>query len=195
MEFDSGVGPTCLNSIIQRLRHEGFILLSENMTPVLPSDLNDAIKTVLTKLNGISDLYPHQHQLLQTIIENDNIFYTNSTNSGKTLPTVIFPQIVKHLSHLGYKFPPNPKVLFVTVLNSLKLSLVNNAQALGIECAAVTSDNIQGLLESNVSVLFISPETLKLPSVTKLLLSYRSTFVLKVVDECHLGKLCSKISA
>ena len=158
------------------------------MVPVSSDDLEDAIKSVLTKLNGINDLYAHQYQLLKTIIENDNIFYTNSTNSGKTLPTVIFPQIVKHLNTVGYKFPPNPKLLFVTVLNSLKLSLVNNVQSLGIDCAAVTCDNVQGLLDSNVSVLFISPETLKLPSVTKLLLTYRSNFVLKVVDECHLGR-------
>ena len=158
------------------------------MTQVSSRDLDEAIKVVVTKLNGISNLYSDQHHLLRSIIDNDSIFYTNSTNSGKTLPTVIYPEILKHLNNIGYKFPPNPKLLFVTVLNSLQLSLVNNVRALGIDCAAVTGENVHGLLDSDVTVLFISPETLKLPSVTKLLLSYRSDFVLKVVDECNLGK-------
>ena len=158
------------------------------MTSVSSSDLTDAIQLVLAELNGIPNLYPDQYDLLRTIIDNDSIFYTNSTNSGKTLPTVIFPAIVKNLNNLGYKFPKNPKVLFVTVLNALQLSLISNVQALGIDCAAVTANNAQSLLETDMSVLFISPETLKLPSVTKVLLNHRSAFVLKVVDECHLGE-------
>ena len=165
------------------------------MTQVTSSDLDDAIRVVLARLNGISDLYSDQYHLLRTIVDNDNIFYTNSTNSGKTLPTVIYPEILRHLNSKGYKFPPNPKLLFLTVLNSLQLSLVNNVRALGIDCAAVTADNVHGLLDSNVSVLFISPETLKLPYVTKLMLSYRSDFVLKVVDECHLGKKMGYLKA
>ena len=159
------------------------------MAQVHTSDFDNAIKTVLAKLNGISALYSDQYELLKSLIENDNIFYTNSTNSGKTLPTLLYPEILKQLNSQGYQFPPKPKVLFVTALNSLQLSLVNSAQTLGIACDAVTSKNLKGLLDSDdVSTLFISPETLKLPNVTKLLLGYRSTFVLKVIDECHLGK-------
>ena len=159
------------------------------MTQIRSSDLNSAINTVLANLNGIDSLYPDQYQLLETIFDHNSIFYTNSTNSGKTLPTIIYPEILKYLNNIGYNFPPNPKLLFVTVLNSLKLSLVNNVTALGIDCAAVTCDNVQGLLASDVCVLFISPETLKIPAVTKHLLTYRSSFVLKVVDECHLGNI------
>ena len=128
-------------------------------------------------------------QLLQTLFEHDNIFYTQSTNGGKTLPTVIYPVILKKLNSMGYSFPPNPKVLFVTALNALQLSLINNVKGLGIDCEAVISDNVQELLESNTSVLFISPEVLKMPLVTQSLLKKRSSFVLKVVDECHLGTL------
>ena len=157
------------------------------MDEVATSDLEEAIRVVLLKLNGISNLYPDQHYLLSALFEKDNIFYTNSTNSGKTLPAVIFPDILKHLNSVGYKFPSNPKLLFVTALNSLKLSLVNNVKSLGINCEAVTHDNIKKLMNSETSVLFISPELLKLPSVTKVLLAFRSSFVLKVVDECHLG--------
>ena len=158
------------------------------MAQVTTSDLNEAIRVVLLKLNGISQLYPDQHYLVNTLFEKDNIFYTNSTNSGKTLPAVIYPDILKELNSVGYKFPSNPKLLFVTALNSLKLSLVNNVKALGVQCEAVTHENIKVLMNSETSVLFISPEILKLPSVTKVLLHYRSFFVLKVVDECHLGK-------
>ena len=151
--------------------------------------LDIAIQSVLENLVGITSLYPNQHELLTALFQNENVFYTDSTNSGKTLPAVIFPEILKNLNRQGYKFPSKPKLLFVTALNSLKLSLVNNTKAIGIDCAAVTTENVRNLLESDTSVLFISPEVLKVPAVTQTLLHQRSAFVLKVVDECHLGKL------
>ena len=127
------------------------------MSEVTLVHLNEAIQAVTEKLNGISDLYPSQYEIITALIQNENIFYTNSTNSGKTLPTVIFPDILKHLNSFGYKFPSNPKLLFLTALNSLQLSLINNTKALGISCEAVNSENIQSLIDSNVAVLFVSP--------------------------------------
>ena len=159
------------------------------MTSVNQEHLDKAIEDVLEGVHGIRDLYPNQKKLLATLFESDNIFYTDSTNSGKTLPTVLFPEIIKKLNIAGYKFPENPKVLFMTALNSLQLSLVNNVKALGLDCEIVTGDNIDTLINLNTSVLFISPETLKLPAVTQTLLLKRKSFVLKVVDECHLGKV------
>ena len=158
------------------------------MSEVSLKHLDEAIQAVMEKLNGISELYPSQYEILTALIQHKNLFYTNATNSGKTLPTVIFPDIIKHLNTLGYKFPSKPKLLFLTALNSLQLSLMNNTKALGILCEAINSENIKSLIDSNVSVLFVSPEILKLHDVTQTLLSHRSTFVLKVVDECHLGK-------
>ena len=157
------------------------------MARVTSSDLNIAIHSVLQNLDGISDLYPGQYNLLVKLLDNNNIFYTDSTNSGKTLPAVIFPEIVKELSKVGYKYPANPKLLFLTALNSLQLSLVNNVKDLGLKCKAVTTENIQRVLDSDTAALFISPEVLKQPTVTQILLKHRSSFVLKVVDECHLG--------
>ena len=101
---------------------------------------------------------------------------------------MIYPSVLKLLTKIGYSFPSNPKVLFITALNSIKLSLVNNVKAMGIDCEAVTVDNIKILLDSCISVLFISPEVFKNPAVTRTLLTYRSSIVLKVVDEAHLGK-------
>ena len=100
---------------------------------------------------------------------------------------MIYPEIVKSLSSLGYNYPQNPKLLFITALNSLKLSLVHNVKSLGVDCEAVTCENLQGLLDSSTTCLFISPEVLKQPIVTQSLLLHRSKFVLKVVDEAHLG--------
>ena len=163
-------------------------MLSETkMTIVDPIHLQQAINAVVSRLNGVDELYPCQCEVLGALLENDNIFYTNSTNSGKTLPVVIYPEILKFLNSLGYKYPVNPKLLFVTALNSLKLSLVNSTKALGVDCESVTSENIGELLKSDTLVLYISPEVLKVPAVTKILLQHRSLFVLKVVDECHLG--------
>ena len=101
---------------------------------------------------------------------------------------MIYPLILKELSSAGYSFPTNPKLLFITALNSLQLSLINNVKALDINCEAVTSENVQSLLKSRTAVLFISPEVLKQSSVIQALLVHRSDFVLKVVDEAHLGK-------
>ena len=157
------------------------------MTDVTSADLNKAIQSVLSEVSGISELYPNQQEILSAIFANDHIFYTSSTNSGKTLSAVIYPLILRELSSAGYHFPSNPKLLFVTALNSLQLSLKNNVKALNISCEAVTSENVQSLLKSRTSVLFISPEVLKQSAVIQALLLHRSDFVLKVVDEAHLG--------
>ena len=158
------------------------------MTDVTSTDLNNAIQSVLSKVSGVSELYPNQQEIISTLFNNDYVFYTSSTNSGKTLSAVIFPLILNELSSAGYNFPPNPKLLFVTALNSLQLSLINNVKALNISCEAVTCENVQNLLKSRTAVLFISPEVLKQSFVIQTLLLHRSSFVLKVVDEAHLGK-------
>ena len=60
-------------------------------------DLEKAVTVVLSRLVGIDGLYPKQWDLLKALMKYDNIFYTASTNSGKTLPTIIYP------SGMGYK--------------------------------------------------------------------------------------------
>ena len=71
---------------------------------------------------------------------------------------------------------------------------MSKVKALGVECESVNSKNIEEVLKSTTtSVLFISVEVLKIPSVLKFLLTYRKQICLKVVDEAHLGK--SKILA
>ena len=155
---------------------------------VAAEDLSTAIRSVVDNLVGIDELYPSQRELIQALVDNENVFYTGSTNSGKTLPTVMFPNVLKKLNSMGYSFPVAPKILFITALNSLQLSLVHNTKALGIKCEVLTSKNAPALLTSEVSVIFVSPEVLKLPLVTKQLLAQRKAFVLKVVDEAHLGK-------
>ena len=159
------------------------------MAEALKADLDAAIDIIVKRLDSIDKLYPAQYELLQCLMGNENIFYTNSTNSGKTLPIVIYPDILKCLNRFGYNFPKEPKVLFVTALNSLKQSLVNNVKSLGLRAEAVTSENIEALLKSDTSVLFISPEVLKLSAVTRVLVQNRTSFVLKCVDEAHLGNV------
>lgn len=161
--------------------------MSDEQT-VRDEDLQRAVSQVVYQLKGIDDLYDHQYDLLRTILTNDHIFYTSSTNSGKTLPTVMYPQILKKLNSYGYSFPKNPKVLVLTPLNSLQLSHINSVSALGIDCAAISAKNVKDLLVSNISVLFVSPETLKITLVSNTLLQHRRQIVLKVVDEVHLCK-------
>ena len=133
-----------------------------------------------------SDLYPTQWNLLEALLKNENIIFTAATNSGKTIPAIIYPLVLQKLGKMGYPSFQNPKVLFVTALNSLQLSLLNNINKIGIECEAATKSNIERLMTSRISVVLISPEVLKIQSVTQILLKNRSKFVLKVVDEAHL---------
>ena len=153
------------------------------MDVVSKDDLDVAVSNVLKRLTGISQLYPSQYQLLCRLVEKENIFFTSPTNSGKTLVAVILPDVVSELAVLGYEFPKNPKILFITPLNSIKLSMVSSMNNLGVECKAVSKENIEETLSSGVSVLFISPEVLKMDSVVKVLLRFRSNFILKVIDE------------
>ena len=155
---------------------------------VKSNDLSKAVSEVLSGLVGIDELYPNQWSLIESLFKFDNIIFTSATNSGKTLPPILYPFILKKLSHLGYKVPSTPKILFLTALNALQLSLITNIRSLGLKCDAVTNSNAKQLIKSEIMVLFISPEVLKLPEVIQELLKHRSSFVLKVIDEAHLGK-------
>ena len=156
------------------------------MHEVLWEDLNTAVDTVVRELKGISSLYPMQIELLSSLVKGENIFYTSPTNSGKTLPCVIFPKIIDELSKMGYGFSPG-KLLFVTALNSIQMSMVSSMKAIGVQCEALTAENCTEVLASETKVIFISPEVMKLKSVTSCLLTHRQEFILKCIDEAHLG--------
>ena len=152
-------------------------------------DFISSINTVIGSLRGIEELYPHQIELLNCLVNKKNVFMTSPTNSGKTLPALILPRIFNELNILGYeKIPANRKVLFVTALNSLQMSMLSSTRAMGISCESVTSKNIDEVIKSDVSILFIGPEVLHIPAVTNSLLKCRDKFILKVVDEVHLCK-------
>ena len=156
------------------------------MSEVLYEDLEAAVSSVLEDLRGINELYPTQMELLSSLLGKESIFFTSATNSGKTLPCVIFPQILDNLIGMGYGFSPG-KVLFVTNLNSIQLSMVGTMKEIGVKCAAITAENFVEVLASDIKVIFIGPEVIKLPLVSKCLLSHRSDFQLKCIDEAHLG--------
>ena len=181
-----------------------------SMDSVKQRDFEKAVESVLHGLSGISGLYDSQTEVLQSLVtENANLFVTSPTNSGKTLPPVIVPAVLLELNTMGYEFPASPRVLFQTALNSIQLSLMLNMKSLGIQCSAVTRDNVDQVLISETPVLFIGnyiaqsgkvladfspfvgPEVLKVPEVTKSLLKYRESFVLTVIDEAHLGEPCT----
>ena len=155
---------------------------------VSKEDLDEAVFRVVQKLSGIEFLYPTQLELLSILVEGDNVFYTAPTNSGKTLPPVLFPYVLCELTQLGYSYPSNPKMIFLTALNSIKLSLLTSMKKLGIMCSEITVENVKRVLLSESRVLFVSPEVLNHPRVTEEFLKVRSDFVLKTIDECHLGK-------
>ena len=157
------------------------------MTGVSPDDFESAVENAVSKLTGISALYPSQKEVLWNLVQQENVFCTVPTNGGKTLPPVLLPSVVLELIKLGYDFPHDPRIIFVTALNSIQLSLTSSMASLGIECAAITTGNIEEVLKSGVGVLFVGPEVLKSEVVIKMLLKFRSSFMCKIVDEAHLG--------
>ena len=151
-------------------------------------DFLHAVDNVVKNLNGISNLYDSQLEVLRSLVmDTSNLFVTAPTSSGKTLPPVLLPSLLHELSDIGYDVPSFSRVLFVTAMNSIQLSLLTSMNNLGISCAALTKDNVDEVLESKVKVLLIGPEVLKMKNVTKSLLKVRSSFSLKVIDEAHLG--------
>ena len=155
---------------------------------VSKEDLEVAVGRVVKNLIGIDKLFPSQMELLTVLVEGHNTFFTAPTNSGKTLPPVLLPYVLCELNKLGYSYPQNPKMIFLTALNSIKISLVTSMKKLGIDCVVITKDNVEDTLSSASRVLFVSPEVLNTQYVTQYFLKARSDFVLKTIDECHLGK-------
>ena len=158
------------------------------MLDISSDDLKRSVENVVERLTGISELYPVQIELLTALMKKENIIFTSCTNSGKTLPAVLYPYILEELGKLGYEVPSG-KTLCVTALNSIKLSMVTTVKSLGLNCEAITSDKYKKVISSSeVKILFVSPEVLKISQVSACLLAHRHAFVLKVIDECHLGE-------
>ena len=71
--------------------------------------------------------------------------------------------MLDELKNFGYEVATG-KAIFVTTLNSIKLSMVSSVKALGLQCEAVTMDNYVDVITSPaVKILFVSPEVLKIP--------------------------------
>ena len=98
---------------------------------------------------------------------------------------MLYPLVLDELCKIGYRLTSG-KVLFVTALNSIKLSMVTSMKALGLECAALTGENFSEVLNSETRIVFISPEVLKMPRVSSCLLMHRTSFVLKGGHWCEM---------
>ena len=163
---------------------EVFVIMFEVPSHVL----KEVVDNVVDTLSGISEIYPVQLQLLEALVKNNNVFFTSATNSGKTLPACLYPYVLEELAKLGYEVPTG-KAIFITALNSIKLSMVSSVKQLGLNCEAVTVTNYMDVINSpSVKIIFVSPEVLKIPQVSACLLKNRHAFVLKIIDECHLGE-------
>ena len=157
---------------------------------VKEEDLLNAVKIVLAGLDGIDKLYDLQLQVIRMLVsDKSSLFLTAPTSSGKTLPPVMLPSVLKELHNIGYSdLLVNGCVLFITAMNSIQLSLYTSMIKLGINCVVIKKENVDDILNVQIPVLFISPETLKHRDVTNYLFQVRQNFVLAVIDEAHLGK-------
>ena len=113
--------------------------------------------------------------------------HLESTNAGKTLPPCLFPFIVQELNRSITLLVKNPKCIFLTALNSIKESLANKMNFLGLKSTVLTSENCKDASKSEeIKILFVSPEVLQQKIVIQALLSIRDSVVIKCVDEAHL---------
>ena len=94
-----------------------LLSLALTMPSVIGDDFDTAVENVVRSLQGIVSLYPAQLDVLRHLVNQENIFVTQPTNSGKTLAPVILPKVLQELNKYGYDFPSVPKVLFITALN------------------------------------------------------------------------------
>ena len=153
-------------------------------------DFLTAVREVEEQLVDIDKLFTSQLDVLRVLVmEDNNVFLTAPTSSGKTLIPVVYPLILSRLSDMGYNVPKFSRVLFVTAMNSIQLSLEASILKLGVACASVTRDNVDQILDAKVFIILIGPEVLKHANVSKTLLKHRDTFCIKVIDEAHLGKI------
>ena len=109
------------------------------LASISEADFLKAVKNVVQELEGISCLYDSHLEILRTLVmENSHVFLTAPTSSGKTLPPVLLPSVLHELSDFGYAVPSFSRILFVTAMNSIQLSLITSVTKLGLRCAAVT---------------------------------------------------------
>ena len=153
-----------------------------------------AVCKVEEQLVGVDKLFTSQVDALRVLVmEDNNVFLSAPTSSGKTLIPVVYPLILSQLSDMGYNVPKFSRVLFVTAMNSIQISLEASILKLGVTCASVTRDNIDQILDSKVYIILVGPEVLKHANVSKSLLKHRDTFCIKIIDEAHLGKILSEL--
>ena len=67
------------------------------MSGVSDEDLDTALDKVLSSIEGINSLYPNQYEVLKNIVNLNNVYVTSPTNSGKTIPPVILPSVIREL--------------------------------------------------------------------------------------------------
>ena len=164
------------------------------LTSIAESDFLAAVCKVEEHLVGVDKLFTSQLDALRVLVmEDNNVFLTAPTSSGKTLIPVVYPLILSQLSDMGYNVPKFSRVLFVTAMNSIQLSLEASILKLGVTCASATRDNIDQILDAKVSIILVGPEVLKHANVSKSLLKHRDTFCIKVIDEAHLGMILSEL--
>ena len=110
----------------------------------------------------------------------------------------MFPYVVEALSiEQNLAFVSRPKCLFLTALNSIRDSLAENMNKLGLDAVILTLENCKEVVQSEtVKIIFISPEMLNHKTILQALLSAKESIVIKCVDEAHLfvqwGSLRSK---
>ena len=107
------------------------VFISESYDESYWKHLASAVKGVLSTLPTVHDLYQSQWEMLTALFTHDNIIFTASTYSWKTLPSVMYPLILKELRNFGYPSKEKSKILFVTELNALQLSLLQSVRKCG----------------------------------------------------------------
>lgn len=151
--------------------------------------IDEAISSVLTEVEGISELKREQRDALQAFVGGEDVLALLPTGFGKSLIYQLVPRVCKKLALGSSMFHgvEKPIVIVVSPLVALMEDQVKEAPKFGVS-AAQLGRNDEEILSGNVELVFGGPESWLLNDKWRSMLAsprYRQNIVGIVVDEVH----------
>ncbi|XP_014678938.1 PREDICTED: ATP-dependent DNA helicase Q-like 3 [Priapulus caudatus] len=144
-------------------------------------ELSKAIDKVKAKFRFNIDLKEEQRRILTSLVQKKDVFALLPTGFGKSMIFLLLPLILDVID-------PGKKhtVLVISPLTALIQDQVGVARTHGINAGAFAQDEINDIIQGDMSILFTSPEAI-LQSVwmRMIKLHYMKRIVAVVYDEAH----------
>ncbi|XP_035658335.1 probable ATP-dependent DNA helicase RecS [Branchiostoma floridae] len=153
--------------------------------------IDEAISSVLTEVEGISELKREQRDALKAFVGGEDVLALLPTGFGKSLIYQLVPGVCKKLAETEgsslFHGVDKPIVIVVSPLVALMEDQVKEAPKFGVLASQLGKNN-EEILQGNVELVFGSPESWLLNDKWRDMLAspvYRKNLVGIVVDEVH----------